>query len=43
MRKIEVVKYDPSWPERFREESDLLRKTLGDIAVAVHHLSLIHI
>ena len=38
MRKIEVVKYDPSWPERFTEESNLLRKTLGDIAVAVHHI-----
>lgn len=38
MRKIEVVDYDPSWPERFTEERNLLRKTLGDIAVEVQHI-----
>lgn len=38
MRTIEVVEYDPSWPERFEEESNLLRETLGDIAVEVHHI-----
>jgi GrpB-like predicted nucleotidyltransferase (UPF0157 family) len=38
MRTIEVVEYDPSWPERFEEESNLLREKLGDIAVEVHHI-----
>jgi len=38
MRKIQVVDYDPSWPECFKEESNLLRETLGDTAVAVHHI-----
>ena len=38
MRRIQVVEYDPSWPKRFTEESNLLRETLGDIATAVHHI-----
>jgi len=38
MRRIEVVEYNPSWPETFKEESYLLRETLGDIAVAVQHI-----
>lgn len=38
MRRIEIAEYDPSWPKCFTEESNLLRKTLGEIAVAVHHI-----
>ena len=38
MRKIEVVEYNPAWPERFTEESSLMRETLGDIVGSVHHI-----
>ncbi len=38
MRKIEVVDYDPSWPEVFETERDLLLKTLGNVAVEIHHV-----
>ena len=38
MRKIKVIEYDQSWPERFKEESNLLREMLGDLAVEVHHI-----
>jgi len=26
---VEIVRYDPSWPERFREEAELLRRALA--------------
>ena len=38
MRKIEVIDYDSSWPQRFEAERDLLRLTLGEVAVLVHHI-----
>jgi GrpB-like predicted nucleotidyltransferase (UPF0157 family) len=38
MRKIEVVEYDSAWPRMFEIERDLLRRTLGGIAVAIHHI-----
>jgi len=38
MRKIEVVDYDPSWPQVFEAERDLLLKALGSAAVAIHHI-----
>jgi len=38
MRKIEVVEYDPAWPELFARERDLLFHTLRDVAVSVHHI-----
>ncbi len=38
MRKIEVVEYDPSWPERFESEKKRLVDTLGSIVIEVHHI-----
>lgn len=38
MRKIEVVDYNPKWPELFALERDVLEKTLKDVASAVHHI-----
>lgn len=35
---IEVVPYDPRWPEQFEREAALLKQTLGRECVAVHHV-----
>jgi GrpB-like predicted nucleotidyltransferase (UPF0157 family) len=34
---IELVDYDPAWPELFRREENRIRATLGDRAVLVEH------
>ena len=34
---IELVDYDPRWPERFRLEADRIRAALGDRALRVEH------
>lgn len=38
MRRIEVVAYDPAWPRAFEAESHLMRRVLGDVLVAAHHI-----
>lgn len=38
MRIIEVVDYDPTWPALFDAECVLLRRTLGDVAISIHHI-----
>ncbi len=38
VRKIEVVDYDPTWTERFSDESILLKKVLGVVSIAIHHI-----
>lgn len=35
---VYVVDYNPQWPERFRKESRLIEKILGDNCVSVHHI-----
>ena len=35
---VEVVPYDPRWPERFREEAARLRQALGDVALRIDHI-----
>jgi 16S rRNA processing protein RimM len=35
---IEIVDYDPSWPERYDAESARLREALGDVAVRIEHV-----
>ncbi len=37
-RQIEVVAYDPSWPQRFSAEADQLRAVFGAEVVAIHHI-----
>ena len=37
-RKIEVVPYDPAWPEKFRKESKEIKKHLGRNCMAVYHI-----
>jgi len=38
MRKIQVVEYNPAWPELFNAESVLLCRTLGSVAIAILHI-----
>lgn len=38
MRTVQVVPYDPAWPERFRQEAQALAQALGDLIVAIHHV-----
>ena len=38
MRKIQVVDYDPTWPDLFEIESTLLGRTLGSLAIGIHHI-----
>ena len=35
---VEVVDYDPSWPALFDAECALLHRTLGEVAIAIHHI-----
>lgn len=35
---IEVVAWDPAWPERFNELCERLQKVLGDVAVRIDHV-----
>jgi GrpB-like predicted nucleotidyltransferase (UPF0157 family) len=35
---VEVVDYDPSWPALFDAECGLLRLTLGEVAISIHHI-----
>jgi GrpB-like predicted nucleotidyltransferase (UPF0157 family) len=37
-RTIEVVAYDPAWPERFQEAADELAALFGDEIMAIHHI-----
>jgi 16S rRNA processing protein RimM len=35
---IEVVDYDPSWPQQFEAEAERIRSALGDIAARIDHV-----
>jgi GrpB-like predicted nucleotidyltransferase (UPF0157 family) len=35
---IEIVPYDPAWPERFGEVGHELRRALGPVAVRIDHI-----
>lgn len=37
-RKIEVVKYDPKWPELFKSEAELVKHALGCNCIEIHHI-----
>jgi GrpB-like predicted nucleotidyltransferase (UPF0157 family)/GNAT superfamily N-acetyltransferase len=37
-KKIQVVPYDPRWPELFRAEADQIQSALGSNCLAVHHV-----
>lgn len=38
MRKIEVVKYDSSWPKLFEKEKQLIQEILKDECLAIYHI-----
>jgi len=37
-RRIEVVRYDPQWPERFQKEAEELLEVFGSNIEAIHHI-----
>lgn len=37
-RKIEVVPYNPAWPQTFEEEAARIKQALGENCIAVHHI-----
>jgi|JI10StandDraft_1071094.scaffolds.fasta_scaffold00578_16 GrpB-like predicted nucleotidyltransferase (UPF0157 family)/GNAT superfamily N-acetyltransferase len=37
-RKIEVVPYDPQWPDQFESEAEFIREALGDNCTAIYHV-----
>ncbi len=37
-RTIEVVAYDPKWPELFEVEAKLVKQALGSNCIVVHHI-----
>ncbi len=38
MRKIEVVEYDPKWPELFKLEAEQIKQALGSNCIEIHHI-----
>lgn len=38
IRNIEVVPYDPRWPEYFASEASQIKEALGDQCIAIHHV-----
>jgi GrpB-like predicted nucleotidyltransferase (UPF0157 family)/GNAT superfamily N-acetyltransferase len=37
-RKIEVVPYNPAWPQMFEEEAEHIKQALGENCIAIHHI-----
>jgi GrpB-like predicted nucleotidyltransferase (UPF0157 family) len=37
-RTLDIVPYDPLWPEAFEDEADRIRRELGDLAQRVDHV-----
>lgn len=37
-QKIEIVPYDPIWPQMFEEEAAKIKQALGSNCIAVHHV-----
>lgn len=37
-RRVEIVDYDPEWPERFETEKVLLTDAFGDAAIRIEHI-----
>ena len=37
-RVIEVVDYDPQWPEAFRKEAQVISTVLAEETIACHHV-----
>jgi GrpB-like predicted nucleotidyltransferase (UPF0157 family) len=37
-RRIEIVEYDPQWPQVFQEHARRIAQTLGDVALRIEHV-----
>jgi GrpB-like predicted nucleotidyltransferase (UPF0157 family)/GNAT superfamily N-acetyltransferase len=37
-RKIEIVPYNPAWPQMFEEEAANIKQVLGENCIAIHHI-----
>lgn len=37
-RPVQIVDYDPAWPELFERERALIAEALGDLAAAIEHV-----
>ncbi len=37
-KTIEVVSYNPQWPELFESEAKLIKQALGDNCITIHHI-----
>lgn len=35
---IQVVDYDPAWPEKFKKEAERIRRILGDCCCEIYHI-----
>lgn len=38
IKPIQVVPYDPQWPQLFKQEATFLREILGDVCIEIHHI-----
>lgn len=38
MRKLKVIEYDPAWPDLFACESALIKDTLDNVIIRIHHI-----
>ncbi|MFN7709933.1 MAG: GNAT family N-acetyltransferase [Holosporales bacterium] len=36
--RVEIKPYDPNWPQVYEKEAVLIRQTLGDNCLAIHHI-----
>jgi GrpB-like predicted nucleotidyltransferase (UPF0157 family) len=37
-RHIEVVPYNPKWPDMFEAEAASIKRVLGDTCIEIHHI-----
>ncbi|MBA3813911.1 MAG: GNAT family N-acetyltransferase [Alphaproteobacteria bacterium] len=37
-RKIEILPYNPAWPQMFEEEAAKIKQSLGENCIAIHHI-----
>lgn len=38
MKNLEVVPYNPKWPEMFASEAELIKQALGNNCLTIHHI-----
>lgn len=38
LKKIDVLPYDPAWPQQFQQEAERIQECLGAHCIAIHHI-----